>query len=232
MSRVRVGIIDSGVHDEHPHIGNIKGGVQIREGRLSEDYSDRLGHGTAVAAAIHEKAPEADLFAIKVFDRSLTTNVETLVRAIEWCIEHEMDVVNMSLGTPDPSHATDFLEPMANADAARTLIIAARWARGHKSLPGSLPGVIGVEADEKCPRDTCRWEMHDGRPIFYASPYPRPIPGVPPERNLNGISFAVANVTGLVVRLHEDYPRPSSQTEVRGIEPPLPRFALDLRLRS
>jgi hypothetical protein len=32
------------------------------------------------------------------------------------------------------------------------------------------------------------------------SGYPRPVPGVPPERNLKGISFAVANVTGLLAR--------------------------------
>ena len=32
--------------------------------------------------------------------------------------------------------------------------------------------------------------------LFAASGYPRPIPGVPREKNLKGISFAVANVTG------------------------------------
>ena len=31
-----------------------------------------------------------------------------------------------------------------------------------------------------------------------ASGLPRPIPGVPPERNLRGVSFAVANVTGIL----------------------------------
>jgi hypothetical protein len=31
-----------------------------------------------------------------------------------------------------------------------------------------------------------------------ASGYPRPIPGVPAERNLKGLSFAVANATGLL----------------------------------
>src|SRR5262249_19831805 len=58
-------------------------------------------------------------------------------------------------------------------------------------LPGDLPGVIGV-AREDCPREIFRYR--DG--VFYASPYPRPIPGVPPERNLHGVSFAVANMTG------------------------------------
>ena len=43
----------------------------------------------------------------------------------------------------------------------------------------------------------------DARPVFFASGYPRSIPGVAPERNLNGISFAVANMTGFVARAAE-----------------------------
>jgi hypothetical protein len=57
-----------------------------------------------------------------------------------------------------------------------------------------LNGVIAVAPDPDCPRDTFRFR--DG--VYYASPYPRPIPGVPPERNLHGPSFAVANMTGLI----------------------------------
>jgi hypothetical protein len=63
-------------------------------------------------------------------------------------------------------------------------------------LPGSLPGAVGVAVDESCPRDQFR---RDGD-VFLASPYPRPIPGVHPERNLHGVSFAVANMTGFVAR--------------------------------
>jgi hypothetical protein len=39
---------------------------------------------------------------------------------------------------------------------------------------------------------------------FRATGVPRPIPGVPPERNLKGLSFAVANVTGILARLLAD----------------------------
>ena len=47
-----------------------------------------------------------------------------------------------------------------------------------------------------------------------ASPYPRPIPGVPVERNLHGISFAVANATGLIARVLRDEPDVRSTTAV------------------
>ena len=49
--------------------------------------------------------------------------------------------------------------------------------------------------------------------MFRASGFARPIPGVRPERNLNGISFAVANVTGFVARACET----TSDRTVNGI---------------
>ena len=64
-------VIDSGVKPEHPHVGAVAGGARINlAGGVSDDWVDRLGHGTAVFAAIQEKAPEADLFAVLVLDEA------------------------------------------------------------------------------------------------------------------------------------------------------------------
>ena len=79
----------------------------------------------------------------------------------------------------------------------------------QEAFPGSLPGVIAVGLDWECPRDSyrCAPNKDDGaHPLFLASGYPRAIPGVPREQNLNGISFAVANMTGFVVRARQAYP--------------------------
>src|SRR4030095_14125245 len=97
---VKVGIIDSGVNPAHPHVGGVAGGARISssESVYSNDYLDYIGHGTAVAGAIREKAPDSLLYAVKVFDRALTTNIEAIIKAIDWCIEREIDVINLSLG--------------------------------------------------------------------------------------------------------------------------------------
>lgn len=187
---MKIAIIDSGVHPGHPHIGEIAGMVAID----SDDPLDRLGHGTAVAAAIREKASDAELYSVKVFDRRLTARIDVIIRALEWCREHHMDIVNLSLGTENPDHRDGFVR----ARGDDLLLVAAASV-----LPGSLPGVIGVAVDAECPRDAFRYR--DG--VFYASPYPRPIPGVPVARNLQGTSFAVANMTGLVARVLRDTPR-------------------------
>ena len=200
---MRIAIVDSGIHPNHPHVGAVAGAVAITmvSGRpaVGGDAIDRLGHGTAVAGAIREKAPHAHLFAVKVFDSKLSANISVILRALLWCRENAMDIVNLSLGTANEAHRERFIEVLGND----LLVVSAAHF-----LPGSLPEVIGVAPDPDCPRD--RFRYHDG--IFYSSPYPRPIPGVPIEANLQGVSFAVANMTGLIA----SSPLSGSRQDIRG----------------
>jgi len=192
-------VIDSGVATPHPHIGIVAGGVTIGEHGESPEFPDLIGHGTAVMAAIMEKAPHADYLAVRVFERSLRTRIEWLTQAIAWSIDQGVDLINLSLGTSNSAHAERFVPLIARAAEAGALLISPATA-----LPGSLPGVIAVDIAFDCPRDQYRHTRTPRGVTFLASGYPRPIPGVPPGRNLNGISFAVANMTGFAARVCEN----------------------------
>ena len=95
--RVRIGILDSGVHATHPHVGGLAGGITIGPHGSAAGYEDRLGHGTAVAALIHHVNPQPELVAVKIFDSKLATSLPTVIRAIDWCLEQEIDVINLSV---------------------------------------------------------------------------------------------------------------------------------------
>ncbi len=166
-------------------------------------YTDVLGHGTAVMAAIQEKAPDAQYLAVKLFHSSLRTNTECLLTAIEWAIEQRMDLVNLSLGSRNPDHTARFEAVVAKAAQHSVLLVAARDDEEQPCLPGSLPGVFGVRLDWETPRNRYRVEETGGGLVYIASGYPRSLPGVARERNLHGISFAVANMTGFVARACE-----------------------------
>ena len=213
---IRIAVVDSGVHASHPHVRGVAGGVAIgRDAREAADYLDRLGHGTAVTAAIKEKAPEAELLAVKVFGDRLATSCGALVRAIEWAAERQARLVNLSLGTANPAHEPSLAEAVARAAERGALVVSARESDGVDWLPGSLPAAIGVLLDWSCPRYSVRLGTdRDGAPVFLASGFPRPIPGVSPARNLGGISFAVANVTGVLARLVEAEPEVGSAGQV------------------
>ena len=182
---VRVAVIDSGVHATHPHVGGVAGGIGIDDaGRAHDDYVDRLGHGTAVTAAIREKAPAAEIFAIKVFDRELAATGVALVAAFERAIEQGAHIINLSLGTQNADHETSLAGVVREARAARCdrdrrgragrRALAARRSRRRVAGAARLVG-----AARGMPRDRCGREA---TPVFHASGFPRPIPGVPPER--------------------------------------------------
>jgi len=203
---VRVAVIDSGVHAQHPHVGNVAGGAGFDEhGEMHADFVDRLGHGTAVAAAIHEKAPAAELYCLKVFDRELATTGSALVAACDYAGSLAVDLVNMSLGTDNATHEPALSDAVRRLRDQKAVVIAAGEQDGVRWLPGSLPGVWAVVLDWSVPRDCCRIDrLTANGAIFRASGFPRPIPGVPPVRNLKGLSFAVANVTGIIAQLLVD----------------------------
>ena len=153
MTDVRIAVIDSGIHADHPHVQGVTDGVGIDAGGAEgPDWVDRLGHGTAVAAAIRDFAPSASLLAVKVFDRSLATSVSSLVAAIAWSAQHGADLINLSLGVRDHDHAEVMAVAVREADARGSLIVAAGQDSGGPWLPGSLDGVLRVELDWTCPR--------------------------------------------------------------------------------
>jgi len=112
---VRVAVVDSGVHAGHAHVGGVEQGIAIRDdGSLDGDFVDRLGHGTAVAAAIREWAPDASIVAVKVFWQVLSTDVSSLVRGIDEACARGAAVINLSLGTSNAGH-----RPLLEAAVAR-----------------------------------------------------------------------------------------------------------------
>lgn len=206
---VVVAVIDSGAHPGHAHIAadRLGAGVMVMsDGAIVEDgevWLDRLGHGTAVTAAIQEKAPDALCLPVRVFREALKTSAAGLIAAIRWAVTREVDVINLSLGSVNAAHREAFAAVVEEAAAAGVVVVAAQEANGAPCYPGSLERVLGVDVDWDCPRTAYALRRRGGSTIFQASGYPRPIPGVPPQRNLYGVSFAVAQISGFAARACE-----------------------------
>ena len=78
-----------------------------------------------------------------------------------------------------------------------------------------------MELDWSCPRGAHTADGTATAAVFRTCGYPRPIPGVDPERNLKGLSFAVANLSGIAARV-------MIETGANGYEP----LANELRGRA
>jgi len=196
---IRIAVVDSGVAASHPHVGAVGSGCAL-VGDDPADVADRLGHGTAVFAAIREQVPDAELLPVRVLDRQLATSARILAQAIDWAVQAGVHIVNLSFGTTNAAHLPLFEASLALAEMRGVAVISAHSNGEALWFPGSMHGAVGVVAESAMPRSAIAVvETGTGRCVT-ASPYPRPIPGVPVERNLSGVSFAVANATGVIAR--------------------------------
>lgn len=132
-SGIKVAVLDTGIRTNHPDL-QIAGGYNAIGG---SSYNDDNGHGTHVAGTIAALdnsvgvigcAPQAQLYAVKVLDGSGNGNYSNIIAGIEWAINNNMKVINMSLGGSQGSAA---LELACNsAYNAGVLVVAAAGNSG------------------------------------------------------------------------------------------------------
>ena len=93
-------------------------------------------------------APKADLYAIRVFGCEGSTDVT--VDAIEWAVEHDMDVINMSLGSPFGSKDDPSAVASTNAAKAGVIVVTSAGNSGPAQYitgsPGTAVGAISTAA--------------------------------------------------------------------------------------
>lgn len=98
-------------------------------------------------------APKADIYAVRVFGCEGSTDVT--VDAIEWAVENEMDVINMSLGSSFGSEDDPSAEASTNAAKAGVIVVASAGNSGPNQYitgsPASGEGAISVAANDPVP---------------------------------------------------------------------------------
>ena len=218
---VRVAVVDSGIDSTHPKLGNVAGGVDLTTGTgdqsVRETYlTDPAGHGTACAGVIMRKAPNAQLFSVKIFDEALGTDGQDLVRAVEWAIEHRMDVVNLSLGTTEVAFHDEMLSVCKDAMDAGIVLVAAEHNEHRVSYPAVLPDVIGVASGKVYglysyfyrPGEAIECVARgDAQRLFWTEHR---------EVMTGGTSFAAPHISGIVALIREAVPQAPLQ-QVRAI---------------
>ncbi len=136
-SKARVMVLDTGIDEQHPAIAaNFEKGKNFTEdanGKVVDTaYQDEEGHGTHVSGTVlgvynQENgftgvAPKAKLLMGRVCGFQGCSNI-AVVAGINWAIQEKVDVINMSLGGPIGSVATE--QAVTKADEAGLVVVAA-----------------------------------------------------------------------------------------------------------
>nr|WP_320015774.1 S8 family serine peptidase [uncultured Desulfobacter sp.] len=218
-----IAIIDSGINPGHPHVGSITGGhgyetdPETGQVKQTNDFMDNIGHGTAIAGIIKEKVPDAGLYAVKIFSQDLGTSLPVLTQALAWCVRRKFDIIHLSLGIENKDSAGPLKQLCDTAREKGILIIASARGPEHRIYPACFSNVVGAYRHPDCAWDDL--VFHAESPVaFGAHGFPRPIPGLPQEKNFQGHSFAAAHVTAHAAALMKQYPDHPLETIIRQLQ--------------
>lgn len=150
---IKIAVIDSGAATSHDNLHGIKAGFDVMNKKTNPDGwdQDTMGHGTHcagviaaadIASGIRGFAPDAEVHACKLFPGG---QVSQLIDALEYCIEKQIDVVNLSLGGAEVSEALEQQIVRARR-AGIACIVAAGNSGGPVQYPASSPNVLAVAA--------------------------------------------------------------------------------------
>ncbi|ACB85709.1 S8 family peptidase [Natranaerobius thermophilus] len=158
---IDVAILDTGIDYGHQDL-EVVDGVNTVDGG---DYMDYNGHGTHVAgtvAALDNNsgvvgvAPDANLFAGKVLDDDGSGTTSDIVAGIEWAINNDMDIINMSLGMSQYSTALEDVCDEAYYQEDILVVAAAGndgegwwWDPDTINYPANYDSVIAVGATDQ-----------------------------------------------------------------------------------
>lgn len=233
---IKVAIVDSGAATTHEDLRRISNGFDVigKAAKADNWMVDTISHGSHCAGVIAGSsdnkigikgfAPDAEIHVCKIFPGG---QISQLIDALEYCIEKQIDVVNLSLGTDQVSELLE--QQLVRVRSLGIAVIAAAGnSGGPVQYPASSPNVLAVAAIGRLgefppdsyhsqsvqtagadgyfsPRFTCF-----GPEIALCAPGVAVLSSVPPNdfAAWDGTSMAAPHVTGLaalVLAHHPDF---------------------------
>jgi subtilisin family serine protease len=201
---LRVGLVDSGVDDQHPAL---RAARVLRHG--CDGTPHPAAHGTAVASLLVGRAnhfagalPGGQLFAADIYcDAADGGSVLALTQALAWLAREQVGVINISLVGP-PNALLQ--RAVAALQARGHLVVAAVGNDGPAApplYPASWPGVVGVTGVDT--RRRVLVEAGRGPQVMLAAPgadTAAAAQGSADYLPVRGTSFAAPLVAGLLAR--------------------------------
>lgn len=217
---IKVAVLDTGIDRTHEDL-NVRGGYSVFTDSANRDpYYDGSGHGTHVAgtvAALNNTvgvigvAPQAELYAVKVLNNSGSGSYAGIAQGIEWAIQNNMDIINMSLGGSQSSNILrDWCDLAYNSGI---LVVAAAGNSGNSfgwgntvGYPARYDSVIAVAATDSNNR-RASFSSH-GPAVELAAPGVNILSTTPGNNyaSYNGTSMASPHVAGVAALVWAEKP--------------------------
>ncbi|MCT4508890.1 MAG: S8 family serine peptidase [Tepidibacter sp.] len=144
--KINIAIIDDGIN-EKIFCTDINKKIEIRDRLVYEDnnlYGHTITHGTLCAGVINKYSDNININSIKILNDN-RGDINSLVEALEWCINNDIRVVNISLGTYYLVDEVILKYIINKCYRKNVIIVAASDNHDYLTFPASFGNVIGVK---------------------------------------------------------------------------------------
>ena len=153
--QIKVAVLDSGadIMAKYP----MAGFVNLVNPEENSNGEDCTGHGTSVCSIIGQDSDEegtrgvagdeenVELYSVKVLDAYNQGPVSRIAEGIQWCIDHDIDIINMSFGTDSYSACLeDMVQKAANAGILMVASVGNGGENSKVQYPAAFSEVVGV----------------------------------------------------------------------------------------
>ena len=224
---VKVGMVDSGIA-YHTDLKNISGWVDYVNNQSSQ-YDDH-GHGTFGAGIIIGQdnqsgyigvAPNVELYCAKVLDSTNFGWIDDFIAGIDWCVSHNVDIINLPLSTEDGNIDQDLVNACRRAYSAGIIVVSCSGNGVYSSITHSWDNIgtstVACPASDYSCVAVGSVDIDEYRSSF--SNYGNGLDIVAPGEAIiscsrytsgyvsrSGTSYATSYVTGHLACLKEKYP--------------------------
>lgn len=202
VTKIRVAIVDTGINEKHKDL--ISADIEKYEYdyaedkiKISQELQDDYGHGTGCAWIIHKHAPTCKLISIQVLDKVGIGKEEGVIAALYWCLDNDINIINLSLGTFSPKYMQDFIKIGKLAEEKNVLISAAYSDTNSRPIPARLINFYGVKSDAYINKDKY-WIDNEKKDVWANGGMQKIGWGNGSYTFISGSSFANAHFCGII----------------------------------
>ena len=223
-----VAVVDTGIQGDHAFLAKniyVPGkkssttnfGVDFSGDKVTNTPTDQHGHGTHVAGIVKSIFPDVKILALKYYNPKASgqQNLDATIKALQYAVDHNVDVINYSGGGPEAS--VEELRVLKQAEKKGILVIAAAGNersniddKRHAYYPASygLSNIITVGAHDDGLNiiPSSNWGKNS---VDIAAPGHRIRSAIPGNGAgyMTGTSQATAFVTGVAALIKAKYPK-------------------------